>query len=160
MKSIYTILNEEHERVKTAFANLLEHPLKGDWNVIVNDLSMHMESEEKVLYPRLSEFEELKNNIVEATEEHKHAKTLLKDLEKMEMSDEEFMPKLKVLKEMIEHHIGEEEKVIFPKAQKIITSEQERDLVNDYIDAEEEYKKHRDHGVFSFLHPKHQSKLS
>lgn len=119
----------------------MKKPLKRDWNVLVNDLNMHAESEERAFYPQLIEFEEMKDEIIEAREEHKHAKMILKELEKMDMSHEEFMPKLKVLKEMVEHHIEEEETVMFPKVKKIISPEQEEELTENYLQAEKEFKK-------------------
>jgi len=39
------------------------------------------------------------------------------------------MPKIKVLQEIIELHIDEEEKEIFPKAKEILSEEQEKQIM-------------------------------
>ena len=56
--------------------------------------------------------------IDEAIVEHASAKDLIAQIESMEADEELYDAKVKVLQEMIEHHVGEEEKEYFPAVRK------------------------------------------
>ena len=61
----------------------------------------------------------------EALEEHRAAGDLvLPDLLKTNPASEKFSGRAKVLKELVEHHAGEEEKDMFPRAKRILTKEE------------------------------------
>jgi hemerythrin-like domain-containing protein len=80
---------------------------------IGDDFAAHGEIEEKIFYPAVY-VGELKEKLQEAVEEHLVAKRVVADLLEMEPADEQFDPKMKVLKELIEHHVEEEEGELFP----------------------------------------------
>jgi hemerythrin-like domain-containing protein len=57
----------------------------------------------------------------EAKEEHRTVDTLvLPDLKTTDPSTLEFAGRVKVVKELLEHHIEEEEKEMFPQAKKLL----------------------------------------
>jgi hemerythrin-like domain-containing protein len=51
-------------------------------------------------------------------------KQLLGELEKMDKGDEQWTARSTVLKENVEHHVEEEEGDMFPKARKVLSTEQ------------------------------------
>ena len=53
---------------------------------------------------------------------------MLPDLEDTEPTSDEFQGRVKVLKDMIEHHAEEEESEIFPKARKVFSKEELEEL--------------------------------
>jgi hemerythrin superfamily protein len=53
---------------------------------------------------------------------------VLADLEKTDMRTAEWAADLKVLKEDVMHHVGEEENDLFPKVKAILSKEQLEDL--------------------------------
>jgi len=57
-------------------------------------------------------------NIDEAVVEHATVKNLIGEIEAMEVGEELYDAKMRVLGEMVKHHIKEEEHEIFPKAKK------------------------------------------
>jgi len=81
---------------------------------ISDKLAVHTTIEERVFYPAVY-VGELKDFLKEAVEEHLSAKRMIAELLKMDLDDEEFVPKVKVLQELIEHHVDEEETELFPK---------------------------------------------
>jgi iron-sulfur cluster repair protein YtfE (RIC family) len=85
---------------------------------ICMELRVHTQIEEEIFYPTSREF--LKDDAIvnEAIVEHQSAKDLIAQIEGMDPSDEMFDAKVDVLKEMIEHHVQEEEKEYFPQLQK------------------------------------------
>ena len=64
----------------------------------------------------------------EAKEEHHVVDLVMPEVRKTDSDAEEFAAKTKVLKELIEHHAGEEEKEMFPKARKLFDRAELREL--------------------------------
>ena len=81
-------------------------------------LTVHAQVEEELVYPAFQEVRTLKDLLCEAKEEHLVAKQLLADLEQLRPDDEQYDAKVKVLCEYVTHHVKEEEKELFPQAQK------------------------------------------
>ena len=74
--------------------------------------------EEEIFYPVSREY--LKDDAIvdEAVVEHASAKDLIAEIEQMAPGDDLYDAKVKVLNELIEHHVEEEEKEYFPQAKK------------------------------------------
>lgn len=85
---------------------------------IALELKVHTQIEEEIFYPESREFVKEQDTVNEAVVEHMSAKDLIAQLEAMEPSDEYYDAKVTVLKEMIEHHVEEEEQEYFPEVQK------------------------------------------
>ena len=138
--TIYQQLKKEHKDVK----DLLERIEKGSGPVddlfsrLDRELSIHMEGEEKLLYPPLMSDEKMKERVLEAYEEHHVVKTLLGELNSMPKDDERWMAKIKVMQENIDHHVKEEEGDIFEGAQEVLDRSQEEEILKMY---EEEKQK-------------------
>ena len=63
--------------------------------------------------------------VLESIEEHKQVKTLLREMANLDGDSEKFEPKLKVLKENVEHHAEEEEEgKMFPKLRKLMNRDE------------------------------------
>ena len=74
----------------------------------------HMEAEEEIFYPQLINAGET-DVAYEALEEHKTARLVLQDLENMAADDVRWKPYMKVLAELVLHHVEEEESEVFEK---------------------------------------------
>jgi hemerythrin-like domain-containing protein len=111
------LLKQQHDEVKELFKRFEaaedESEKQELFEQIADDFAAHGEIEEKIFYPAVY-VGQLKENLQEAVEEHLAAKRVVADLLEMEPSDEQFDPKMKVLKELIEHHVEEEEEELFP----------------------------------------------
>ena len=89
---------------------------------IDEELTLHTQIEEKIVYPAFKERakgSDQKDEVLEAYEEHAVAKRLIKELEKMEPTEESYKAKLQVLMEAVEHHADEEEKEMFPMMREV-----------------------------------------
>ncbi|MCR5875302.1 hemerythrin domain-containing protein [Phenylobacterium sp. J426] len=82
------------------------------------ELKIHMQLEEEVFYPASRDFVDEQDTVNEAIVEHQSAKDLMAELAGMKPSDEFYDAKVKVLQEMIEHHVGEEEEEYFPEVRR------------------------------------------
>lgn len=87
---------------------------------ICTALKVHTQIEEEIFYPASREVlsGEDEEMVDEAVVEHAAAKTLIAEIEAMDVGEELFDAKVKVLQEMIEHHVEEEEKEYFPEVRK------------------------------------------
>jgi hypothetical protein len=92
------------------------------------ELTVHELIEEKLLYPALASHPEARAIVLEGTQEHHVADVLLKELRRMDPRDERWAAKWKVLQESIEHHVEEEERLMFPIARGVLDADALRDL--------------------------------
>ena len=122
------LLKQDHAKVK----ELLEKAESAEqgkertaiFEKIKTELETHARIEENVFYPAVQKNEELKDMVLESIEEHKQVKTLLREMDNLSKDSEKFEPKLKVLKENVEHHAEEEEEgKMFPKIRKLMNAE-------------------------------------
>ena len=88
--------------------------VKESWN---NELKLHFENEEKILFPFVQgKNDALDNLISEIIDEHIKIKKLVKELDYSE-NKEETLNKLGVL---LENHIRKEERILFPQTQTLL----------------------------------------
>jgi hypothetical protein len=130
----FDILKEDHKKVSAIFEKLeptTERAVKTREELFARlktELDIHTRVEEKALYPVLEQIEKTHDITLEAIEEHRVVKHLLGELDNMAKDSEQWMAKLTVLKENVEHHVEEEESDMFKKAQSALSKEQIEDL--------------------------------
>nr|WP_298115032.1 hemerythrin domain-containing protein [uncultured Pseudomonas sp.] len=116
VKGILTQLQESTERAVKGRTQLL-HKLE-------MEIAVHTKLEEELLYPVFKDAggKEEAQMYYEAKEEHRTVDSLvLPDLKGTDPSTPEFAGRVKVIKELLEHHIEEEEQELFPRAQKLLS---------------------------------------
>ena len=86
------------------------------FDTIAQKLSHHAKIEEVLFYPEGKQVD--KDLTLEAYEEHDVIKHMIAKIRRTEADDETFMAKVTVLKEVVEHHVKEEEEDYFPKARR------------------------------------------
>ncbi|MGF6113308.1 hemerythrin domain-containing protein [Pseudomonas sp. ADAK2] len=123
------LLKADHERVKGILSQLsesTERALKKRVELIGKlemEITIHTRLEEEVLYPAYKKAGGKEQDIMyyEAKEEHRTVDSLvLPDLKVTDPSTPEFAGRVKVVKELLEHHIEEEETEMFPQAKKLL----------------------------------------
>jgi len=129
-KDAIALLKEDHETVR----GLLERATKSSGerrsqvlSKIEGELKIHTQIEEEIFYPAYRDAASKKDDrklYFEAMEEHRVVDLVMPDVENG--TDEEVAAHVKVLKELVEHHAGEEEKSMFPKARKLFDREELR----------------------------------
>lgn len=95
---------------------------------ITTELEAHEKIEEDIFYPALKEHPKAKDIVLEGYQEHHVADVLIKELHAMNVTDERWGAKFKVLKEGIEHHIEEEEGPMFKTARSVFEESELRAL--------------------------------
>jgi hemerythrin superfamily protein len=137
---VYELLKKDHETVKSLFAKLEEtteeqgEEREDLFQTLQHELTIHALAEEKFFYPALKENEESEEIALEAIEEHKVVKRLLKELDANLKDTKDWAAKLKVLQENVEHHVEEEEGELFDKAKRIL-DDAEAESIGEEIEA-------------------------
>lgn len=119
------VLKLDHQTVKELFEQAEQtedgKEQKKVFRQIKKELDTHGRIEETIFYPAMEKHEELKDMVLEAIEEHKQVKALLREMDELVNGSEKFEPKLTVLKENVTHHAEEEEEgKMFPKVRDIV----------------------------------------
>ena len=122
-KDAIALLKADHRKVEELFEQYESaRSRKADIaKKICMELTIHTMIEEEIFYPACREAGVESDMMDEANVEHDGAKTLIAELEAGAPGDEFYDAKVKVLSEMIEHHVGEEEQRsegIFAQAKK------------------------------------------
>lgn len=115
-----SLLMADHRKVEDLFkqyekAKKDESKKQAIFQQISMELKVHTQIEEEVFYPASREFVDDAEMVNEAEVEHASAKDLIAQLDGMAPSDPYYDAKVKVLQEMIEHHVEEEETEYFPE---------------------------------------------
>ncbi|HXP01204.1 MAG TPA: hemerythrin domain-containing protein [Luteibacter sp.] len=131
------LLKQDHKLVKSLLEDLTQSTTRavkkrGELvQQIYMNLKAHTTIEEEIFYPAFKSAgkKEEEKLYYEALEEHRAAEDLvLPDLMKTDPATEQFSGRAKVLKELIEHHIEEEEGDMFKDARKLLDKNQLNDL--------------------------------
>jgi hypothetical protein len=135
------MLEEQHEEVAALFKEL--ENAKGAsqkrelFEEIADKLAVHATIEEMHFYPAVKA-KRTEDILLESLEEHLGIKRVLADLLATDVEDETFEAKVKVLKEQVEHHVGEEQDDLFPKVKKLFDSEALEAIAQEMTATQEE----------------------
>lgn len=141
------LLKEDHQTVASLFEQAesteKEAQKKRLFEQIASALEAHTHIEETIFYPALQEQEELKDLVMEAFEEHKQVKTLIREMGNLTDGSEKFDAKLKVMKENVEHHVEDEENEMFPQVEQLFDESQLEELGQHMEEAKLKFGKQR-----------------
>jgi hypothetical protein len=94
----------------------------------------HIKAEEAVFYPVLKEKKDSRDLALEALEEHHAAELIVNEVLNLRPESEVWVAKCTVLKEMIVHHIHEEETKIFNVSRELIGHEQIAKMLTSFAE--------------------------
>jgi hemerythrin superfamily protein len=118
------LLQKQHRKVERLFDSLEKG--RGDSKArlreLANDLAGHMAIEQEIFYPRIRDLDV--DLVTESFEEHAVAELALKRLLNTSEDDVAFHARVKSLKELIQHHVKEEEAQLFPKVDEQLEDEE------------------------------------
>jgi hemerythrin superfamily protein len=138
-----TLLKEDHKKVKALFEEVeglgdrATTERKNVFQKIDQELTLHSKVEETLFYPEFrkrAESSQEREEVLEAYEEHGMVKVMIGELEDLDPKDETYKPKLAVLKELVMHHVKEEEGELFKMAREIFEPT-ELDQIGEQITA-------------------------
>jgi hemerythrin-like domain-containing protein len=131
---IYKLLKQDHDEVKELLEQLEQTTERAAkkrtqlFEKVKTMLTAHAEAEEQALYSALRESSESRDVALEAHVEHDVARFFLEELASTPVNDEIWSAKLTVFKELLEHHIEEEEGEMFKEARKLFDKQQAEEM--------------------------------
>ena len=131
------LLKKQHREVEALFKRIGKTEEAFERRRLMDEISakltMHTKLEEEIFYPAVREVptKKAEEMVLEAYEEHHVVKLVLAELPRVDPEDERFEAKMTVLKEMVEHHVAEEEDEMFKLADNI--DEDELDALGERI---------------------------
>lgn len=139
-------LHQEHEGVKQILSQMqqtsagapkqrqdLVHQLRAE-------LVPHMQGEQEAYYPALTENQESRDKALEALEEHHAAELILNELSEISTEAVNWKAKAQVLKEIVDHHIAEEESDVFELTRQLLDESTTEDIFNRFVEIEEQMR--------------------
>ena len=146
-RNILDLLKQDHEKARYLFDRIGKSGKKTTANLqnlfseLEEELGVHMEGEERFFYSALEQHEEARAKILEAYEEHQVIKMLLGTFKSLAVDDERWGAKIKVLNDVIEHHLKEEEGEIFTLARKELDRNQMLEMAVQFMRNKREGRK-------------------
>lgn len=144
------LLKQDHEVVRKLLeqlTNTTERAVKTRVDLLTKieqELSIHTQLEEQIFYPAYKEAGGKDAAIMEseAREEHRTVEALvLPDLLQTDPGSIPFTGRAKVLKELLEHHIEEEEEELFPEAEELLGADRLMELGTEMESLKKSLKK-------------------
>ncbi len=120
-----TILTDDHDKMRKLLTELettTERGLKTRaelFSTIKGELTVHEIIEEEIFYPALKSHPKAKDIVLEGYQEHHVVDLVVSELEDLDVSDETWGAKAKVMQENVEHHMEEEEGDMFKTARSV-----------------------------------------
>jgi hemerythrin superfamily protein len=131
------LLKRQHRAVEKLFSTALKSEnakmRRKATEEIIQALEHHTKIEEEVFYPAVREIgtKKAEEMIGEAYEEHHVVKLVLAELPRVDPSADNFEAKMTVLKELVGHHVEEEEDEMFPMAERKLGSDRSSELAEE-----------------------------
>ncbi len=121
--------------------------IKSEHDEFIDELNLkihaHHEAEEKILFKdvKSKSDEEGKDVVMEMIEEHSLATYQLSLVDRTSMENETWDAKFSVLKEVLTHHMDEEEADLFKQAREVLSKEELKEKYEPFEAQNEEEKK-------------------
>ena len=129
-----TMLETEHTTMRKLLTELEATTERGVktrqalFATIKGELTLHEVIEEEIFYPELKGHPKAVDIVLEGIQEHHVVDLLMAELEELDVDDESWGAKAKVMQENVEHHMEEEEGDMFKKARQVFDRDELDDL--------------------------------
>lgn len=147
---IYELLKKQHQEVADLFKEVrkcLDHKNYSGaeklFDKIKIELTSHAKAEQEVFYQPLklmARDEKGQALAWEGEEEHHVICLLLNELSRISADEEVWSAKIKVLCEIVEHHVKEEENEIFPRAKRVFSVQDAEEIAVNMKELQELYR--------------------
>lgn len=133
LKELITILKDAEIEMSKKIPAYIE---------LEHSLTNHATAEEQSLYVHLKNEDFLRMSGLEGETEHIIADRLMKEINQISKNNDLWMAKVKVLAELVEHHIKEEEEEVLPEVQKEFSPQALIEIGREYSAKISELRKH------------------
>lgn len=100
---------------------------------VVVDLLSHAHAEERMLYDALERYPESQSKIKDARHEHHEMERIIGELDGIPYSSSEWLTRFAELKDLVQHHVDEEESEVFNIAMDVMSKDELKTLDERYL---------------------------
>lgn len=131
---VYSAIKRQHDTARETLEQLGDSTTRAEktrkqlFDTFKRDLWAHNKVEEAVFYAELRKHASIRDDALEAFAEHHMVNSMLEELETTPVTSDNWTAKFSALKELLEHHMEEEEQKIFDMAREIFSDQQATDL--------------------------------
>ncbi len=142
--AIFETLKDEHDLLREQLAKILDLPddAKSEREECLEELKKtlhsHTIAEEEIVYETLLPIEHLESEVREGIEEHRLSNQLLVELYTLDVTQAQWEAKVKALKDLLTHHLKEEEEELFAEGREVFDSSRQEELNKLYLQKKEE----------------------
>ena len=144
MNEFFPVLRKDHKEVKEILTQLeeTENKSKRDelFQKLKEELVPHMKAEEITFYQPLLAKKAARDVALEGLEEHHVSEMVFKELGNMPKDTDQWGAKLSVFKELLEHHIKEEQGETFEAAEKVLSKAQFQSIKKQFLEEKQKFK--------------------
>ena len=138
---IFELLRRDHRNVRALLDEIEgaedDRQREGLFAQLVNEVEAHSQAEDDVLYTTLEVTGDLADRIDEARQEHDQVESMLEELDGLPVSGDDWLEKVREIRLLLEHHVAEEEKQIFPLARGAIDGDEALRLGHEFLRAKQ-----------------------
>ena len=129
---IYDYIHKDHKKVSALFKKISAAKtakMKNElYQKIFSELTLHLVSEENTFYLTLEKYSQSEPKVEHGEEEHTEIKQAMNKLKKLSATSIDWLVQFGVLKQLVEHHVNDEETRIWAAAKQVLSSQQENQL--------------------------------
>jgi hemerythrin superfamily protein len=132
--NVIDVLKQEHDEIRQLLSKAQKDPQQ--FAQLADEVSRHSHAEEEAFYQPLKDEKSLHEMILEGYEEHHVVEMVVQEMQDQKVGSDVWQAKFEVMTENLEHHLEEEEKELFPAAQKIVKGQRSEEMAQAYERAE------------------------
>ena len=141
--NILSELKKDHDQQRDLLAQIADAPAgsKEQKNLLEElkaQLEAHANAEERSFYAPLMQHDGTQDEARHSVHEHHEIEECLEKLEEASSGTTAWENQFQKLKKLVLHHLEEEEREVFPKAEKVLDDAQQKSLANEYNEQMEE----------------------
>jgi hemerythrin superfamily protein len=136
---VFELLRRDHQNVRALLDEIEgaedDRAREGLFAQLVDELEAHSQAEDDVFYSSIEDVAALADKIDDARHEHDDVESMLEELDGIAVSEHDWLEKVREIRLLIEHHIREEETVVFPRAREALGEGEARRLGREFLHA-------------------------
>jgi hemerythrin-like domain-containing protein len=132
---VFQVLMNDHDKARQELVNILLNFENSPNNVslddiksVCQDLEIHMEIEEKHVYPEFKKIDELRSEVEDSVDEHNELRECMTICRQWRDVNDISLGDLRNMLQLMEHHVTEEENDVFPVAKRNLQEEVIQDM--------------------------------
>jgi hemerythrin superfamily protein len=136
---IFELLRRDHRNVRALLDEIEgaenDRERQGLFAQLVNEVEAHSQAEDDVFYTSLEAAGDFADRIDEARQEHDQVESMLEELDGLPVAGDDWLEKVREIRLLLEHHVAEEEQVIFGLARGAIDGDEALRLGHEFLSA-------------------------